>query len=340
MSAGYIQTVTGPIAPEELGPTLMHEHLLCNIIPPSIREGYEPEPLTLENAFDLNYGRVRTGKIPITDKSVAIREVEMMQRDGGAAIVELTIGGLSPDPQGLRDIAEATGCTIVMGCGHYVEEYQDPANHARDIDSFAAEMVEQVQKGAWGTDIRAGLIGEIGCQDPWTELERKVMAGAVIAQAETGAAVNVHPGREADQPMEVAQFFLDTPGSDITRLVLSHMDRTIFDDDRLKALADTGCVLEWDLFGQENTYYPLNGIDMPNDGKRLRDIRMLIDRGHLDQIVISHDICFGNRLQTFGGHGYGHIFRNVIPLMRERGWTEAEIDAVMVHNPRRVLTIQ
>ena len=69
-------------------------------------------------------------------------------------------------------------------------------------------MIGQVLEGAWDTNIRAGIIGEIGCQAPWTELERRVMQGALIAQQETGAAINVHPGRHEDQPQEVADFFL------------------------------------------------------------------------------------------------------------------------------------
>ena len=71
---------------------------------------------------------------------------------------------------------------------------------------------------------------------------------------------------------------------------------------------------------------------------RLRMIRRLIERGHLDQIAISHDICYRSRLQAFGGHGYGHIFRNVLPLMRRRRFTEAEITRIMVETPRRLLT--
>ena len=58
---------------------------------------------------------------------------------------------------------------------------------------------------------------------------------------------------------------------------------------------------------------------MPNDATRLSLIRALIDRGHLDRVVISHDICYRTRLASFGGHGYGHIFRNVVPMMAERG---------------------
>ena len=54
--------------------------------------------------------------------------------------------------------------------------------------------------------------------------------------------------------------------------------------------------------------------------------------------MISHDICQQVRLKNFGGHGYGHIFRNVLPLMRRRGFTEAEIQAILVDTPRRLLT--
>jgi len=69
-----------------------------------------------------------------------------------------------------------------------------------------------------------------------------------------------------------------------------------------------------------------------------RLIRALIDHGHLDRVVISHDICYRTRLASFGGHGYGHIFRNVVPMMGKRGYSEDEIDAILVRNPRRLLT--
>lgn len=77
---------------------------------------------------------------------------------------------------------------------------------------------------------------------------------------------------------------------------------------------------------------------MPNDAGRLRFIRTLINHGHLERVVISHDICYKTRLTSFGGHGYTHIFENVLPLMRSRGFSEAEIEAILVSNPRRLLT--
>jgi phosphotriesterase-related protein len=336
-----VQTVLGPIAPEALGPTLMHEHLLCDIRPPAKRTPAALGPeLALDNVWAINYGTVENAarNYLLDARDVATEEVRRMLAAGGRSVVDLSSGGLSPDPAGLVAIARATGAHVVMGCGHYVHDYQDPANAGRSVEDFAEEMVESVTDGAWGTDVRAGIIGEIGCQAPWTPQEQRVMLAAVLAQRQTGAAINVHPGRHPDQPKEVADF-IRVKGGRMDRVIISHIDRTVFDDERLRRLADTGCVLEWDLFGQESSYYRLADIDMPNDAVRLRAIRRLIARGHLAQVLISHDICYRSRLVRFGGHGYGHIFANVVPMMRRRGFSEAEIQAILVDNPRRLLTL-
>jgi phosphotriesterase-related protein len=337
---GKIQTVTGLIEPRALGATLMHEHVFCDLRTPALTgERDQGVPITLENLHDVSYGRKKhPGKYVLDRLDLATSEVAELRRAGGRSLVELTCGGIKPNPAGLRAVASATGVQIVMGCGYYVEEYKAPATFEKSVDAFAREMIASVLEGAWGTDVRAGVIGEIGCQHPWTALERRVMRGALLAQAETGALLNVHPGRHHDQTQEVHDF-IRAAGRDLRRTVITHIDSTIFDEARLLRLADTGVVLEFDLFGIETAYYPLNAIDMPNDGARLKQLRTLIDRGHLDQIVISHDICYLTRLTRFGGHGYAHIFKNVLPLMRERAFSEAEIAAIMVETPRRLLTV-
>jgi phosphotriesterase-related protein len=159
----------------------------------------------------------------------------------------------------------------------------------------------------------------------------------VQVQSESGASLSVHPGRHPDQPQEIVDFLRDE-GADLSRVIMSHVDRTLFDDERLFRLADTGVVLELDLFGMETSFYKWADIDMPNDAERLRTLRKLIDRGHLGQIAISQDICYRSRLGCFGGHGYGHMFRNVVPLMRRRGFAEAEIDTILRATPQRLLT--
>ena len=336
---GKVQTVLGPVEPEALGQVLMHEHLVWDIRSPLLAAMQNQGPmLCLCNYHETNYGRTKVPRNLISkDVELATREVGYMKEAGGGTVVELSSGGLSPDPLGLQTISRETGAHIVMGCGHYVDEYQPAANHERSVDDFAEEMISQVFEGAWGTDVRAGMIGEIGCQSPWTDTEKRVMKAAIIAEGETGAALNVHPGRDSTQPQEVMGF-VAAEGGRPERVVISHIDRTIFDRDEMCRLADTGCILEFDLFGQETSYYGLNPkIDMPNDAVRLRHIRALIDRGHLDQIVISHDICYVSRLKEKGGHGYGHIFQNVLPLMRDRDFTEAEIGAIMVETPQRIL---
>lgn len=336
---GKIQTVLGPIEPEALGPTLMHEHILCDIRWPAWRGRGEDLEITLENRWEIDYGEVDSpGNLILQDVQAAIKEMQRLRLDGGRTVVDLSCGGLKPDPLGLQQVSKAADVHIVMGCGHYVEDYQDPANATRSVDDFAVEMIAQIREGAWSTSVRAGIIGEIGCQVPWTPLERRVMTAAVIAQAETGASLSVHPGRHPDQPQEVADF-LRREKADMSRVIISHIDRTIFDEDRMFRLADSGCVLEFDLFGMESSYYKWSlDVDMPNDAMRLRWIRRLIDRGHLERVLISQDICYRTRFNQFGGHGYGHIFRNIVPLMRRRGFSEAEIEMLLVGNPRRLLT--
>ncbi|MEM8799519.1 MAG: aryldialkylphosphatase [Pseudomonadota bacterium] len=336
----YIQTVCGPIAPEDLGPTLMHEHVLWDIRPPSWKDADQGPLIDLSTHWPINYGEVKAPRNYQLDQvDVAASEMTELYNDGGRAVVELSCGGLSPDPEGLVAVSKQSGVHVVMGCGHYVDEYQAEENENRSVDAFAEEMVAQMREGAWGTAVRAGILGEIGCQSPWTALEKRVMKAAVLAQHETDATISVHPGRDPDQPQEVADFLL-AEGADMSRVVMSHIDRTIFDEDRLYRLADTGVVVEWDLFGQENSYYFMNeAVDMPNDAVRLKWMRKLVDRGQISQITISHDICYRTRLRKFGGHGYGHIFRNVIPLMRRRGWSEAQIDTVILETPRRLLTL-
>jgi len=337
---GCVQTVKGLIAPEELGPTLMHEHLLLDVAPPRMRKARSAEGPSVQacDCFKLNWGQLaHSDNYRLDQREVMSEELREMRAAGGRSLVELTVGGLEPDPAGLLELAERSGVNIIMGCGHYVEEYQSADLADRTPEEFAREMIEHITHGAWGTPIRAGIIGEIGCQAPWTEREQRVMRGALMAQAETGAAVNAHPGRSDTQPFELAAF-ARAAGAPMERFIISHVERTLFSPDDLLRLADTGCVLEFDLFGFESNYIPEPAIDLPNDARRTRLIRGLIDRGRILQVVISHDICTKNRLCRYGGHGYQHIFANVIPMMLQRNFTQSEIDQILVHNPARLLT--
>src|SRR6185503_14317157 len=112
----HVQTVLGPIAPEELGPTLMHEHLLVDIRPPSKRAPAHLGPeLRLDTVWAINYGTVAAARnYLLDDTELAVAEVRRMVEAGGRTIVELSSGGLGPKPDALVRIARATGAHVVM----------------------------------------------------------------------------------------------------------------------------------------------------------------------------------------------------------------------------------
>lgn len=335
-----VQTVLGPISPDCLGVVLMHEHLLCDLTAPDRRDLDEPEvEITLENAFDVNYRPAQyRGNHRLQDIGVASREATLFKAAGGGTIVEVTTGGIAPDPVGLARIANESGVHIVLGAGFYTEPYLDKRTLSLSVEALSEIIVGQITQGAWGTGIRCGIIGEIGCSWPLTPFERRSLQAAAHAQTVTAATITVHPGRHPQAPHEILDI-LSAAGADLSRVVIDHMDRTFFDDGEVVALARRGCVVEFDFFGIETSNYWLGVADLPTDWMRLRAIRRLFDEGLSDRVVASHDICTRSRLQSYGGHGYGHLVRNVIPLMRERGFTEAEIGTLLIETPRCLLSI-
>ncbi|MCI0441079.1 MAG: phosphotriesterase-related protein [Chloroflexi bacterium] len=340
---GIAQTVLGPVPPESLGPTMTHEHLLINFgfmlrapqEASQLSRAYEP--LTLQNLGWVRYNHYSNrDNLLLLDEETAIAEAALFKRAGGGAIVDATTLGIGRDPLGLARIARATGLNIVMGAGYYVD-----AVHPRNMDALTEneitrQMIGELTVGVGDTGLRAGIIGEIGCTWPLTTNERKVLRASANAHRETGAAILIHPGRNEDAPKEILAV-LSEAGADISRVIMGHLDRTVFRVDTLLDIASTGCYMEYDLFGNESSYYPLSDIDMPSDAQRLDYIQRLIEAGHRDRLVIAHDICTKHRLVRYGGHGYAHILENIVPRMRRKGFSEEDINAIIVANPARVL---
>lgn len=74
-----------------------------------------------------------------------------------------------------------------------------------------------------------------------------------------GAPLIIHPGRKPESPFEILNI-LEAAGADISRTVMSHLDRTIFDEEQLLQFAKRGSYLEYDLFGIECSYYQASYI--------------------------------------------------------------------------------
>ena len=342
---GKIQTVLGLIDPQDLGLTMTHEHLLIdfsvmfNPTPDVTTQRMAHAPVSMENlGWIRQYCYSNLDNLLVLDEDTAIKEATLYQRHGGGAIVDATTIGIGRDPLALARISRGAGVHVVMGAGYYVDAAQPNQINQKDENDIFQEITKDIQIGVGNTGIKAGIIGEIGCTWPLMPNEIKVLKASAQAQLETGASILIHPGRDEKAPIEILSILADS-GADISRVIMGHLDRTVSSIDILEELADTGCVLEWDLFGNEVSFYQPSDFDMPSDAERLNFIRHMIDIGLGDRIVISHDICTKHRLVRYGGHGYGYIPEHIIPRMRNKNFEESEIQAITKDTPARLLTI-
>jgi phosphotriesterase-related protein len=274
----------------------------------------------------------------------AVDELARFKRCGGSIVVELTTTGIAPRGDLLRQVMRESGVTIVRGCGYYVDATRTSDERAMSEDDMCERIVEQIERGD-EHNVRAGIIGEIGCSWPLAESERCALRAAAKAQRRTGASISVHPGRDVRAPLEIAEL-LSAAGADMSRVIIGHLDRTV-PAGRLDALLELarrfdGIVLEWDLFGIEcSKYWFDERVDMPSDAQRIDTIKSLLDAepSMRNRIVVSHDIYSKHRLATYGGHGYSHLLERIVPRMRLRGIAQGDIDCILTANPLRLLTI-
>ena len=340
-----VQTVLGTIDAGDMGVTLAHEHLLCDasfmFVEPEDVDQRELAyaPISIENLEWLKRNQIKSlDNLRLLDEELAIAELNRFKKEGGGTVVDMGNIGLGRDPAGLARISRATGVNIIMGAGYYVGSSHPPELAGKTEDDIADEIVHDITVGVGDTEIKAGVLGEIGCSYPLKDTEVKVLGAVARAQEMTGAPVNIHPGGSQTSPIEIVELLRDD-GGDIDRTVMSHVgNRHGNDVDLTLELAGTGCFIEYDSFGNAQ-----NPIKLPNkimyglsDWERLGCIKHLIDHGYLHQILISHDVFNKTDLRHYGGFGYDHILTTVVPLMRMRGITDEQIEVILVKNPKHM----
>lgn len=349
-AATVIQTVLGEIPADRFGITMCHEHLLVDQGHISFRPPERPEDLPLADrpvALDI-FGWLQWNwmsnhdNLILDSESLAIDELRMYKRAGGDSLVDCTLPGIGRDPEGLVRISRAAELNIVMGTGYYVGPTYPTKVAAMSEDDITAEIIREFREGVGETGIRAGSIGEIGSSVPMAEEEKKVFRAAGRAQAELGCGLTTHPARVRESPFEIIEL-LRSVGTDLTRVVIGHIDRTVPDLDGLKEIAAAGCFVQYDLFGTETTAtfpYQFYGIDMPSDAQRLDRIDALVKAGHGDQLLVAHDVGSKHRTRRYGGVGYDHFLRDIVPWMPKRGFDQATIRKLIVDNPRRAFAMR
>jgi phosphotriesterase-related protein len=352
---GKVMTVLGPVAPASLGVTNPHEHLIIDFLAvgeeaqKSHQKAFQQrsgtgatwdEPISLKTYYEARRNPfLFRDTLQLTNLDDAVEALGEFKEAGGGCICDVTPIGVGRNPDGLRGLAEKSGVTVVMGTGFYVKDYHPKELGELSEDAICDLIVRDITEGSGSSKTRPGVIGEVGLVWPVHPQEEKTLRAAAKAQQKTGYGLTIHPGRDRKAPMEAIRV-VEAAGGDPRRTVIDHLDRTIFEIEDYLELARTGCYVEQDLFGWETSYYPMADIDMPNDAMRVNKMVTLAEKGHLDQILVSLDIDTRSRLAKYGGEGYQHILRNVVPIMRRKGFSAADVDRILKANPQRMLTIQ
>ena len=303
---GKTLTVLGPKNINELGKVICHEHLLIdfNVV---FQNPHNPKELHLkdEKLSLSNLGWIKKfwvsnkDNLLIDDIEISINELNHFYKAQGNTIVDVTSIGLSRNPSALKIISQRTGVNVIMGSGHYIEKTHPDYFKTDNVNQIAEKITKDILQGVDGTGIHSGIIGEIGCDFPWSSDERKSVHAGVLAQIETGAPLLIHPGRDENAPIEIVNSIVRW-GGNTSRTIMGHIERTIYSRSKLLDLANTGIYMNFDLFGHESSYYPLaNSTYMPSDHQRIEIISDLIDLGFSNKILIGHDICSKHRLKRF-----------------------------------------
>ena len=225
-------------------------------------------------------------------------------------MIELSNNGMGRNPEALKEISLATGLNLIASTGYYTENSHPKFVQDATINELADEMVNDVQKGIGRSDVRAGIIGEIGTSSILTTQEEKVLRGACRAQLRTNVALTIHLANIKGSEAEKITTLVEEEGVDLNRVILGHMDVSysyLNDIERLLSLAKKGPYLEFDTFSLESYDFDRN-IVFPRDVDRVRCIRKLRDKGVGERILISQDIDMKIRLKQWGGQGYGSHF--------------------------------
>lgn len=299
-----VQTVAGELDADAMGVTLVHEHVLIDM--------YE---------VSMNAAGV------LMDEDVATAELGLFRAAGGRTIVEQTTLGLHPDLEGLRRISLASEVNIIAGVGVYWRKFRPPWVDQASDEELERFFMDALVDGLGLSRIRAGIIGEVatGHRDI-DQVEGRVLQAAARAQRATGVAIATHA---LFTTVGLAQLdILEAAGADTTRVVIGHADtcRSAAYHDEILA---RGAWIAFDTIGQE---------DKDSDAWRADQVARLADRGLLDQVLISSDVCKRPALVKYGGAGYGHVLVEFAARLRDRGFGDAELAQLLVENPRRMLS--
>lgn len=348
--AGQVMTVTGLVPPASLGLTLPHEHLLIDSRLPDEAEdtwalsgrrrptgeralAIYRAPLAMDLLGPVALGSDNRDNWLLDSEETARRELAEFRSFGGRTLVELTPRGLGRDLAALHRLAAATGVQIVAGAGVAPPPW-GAAGHGPDAAALTRELLADLLTGEGG--VCAGVIGELRVLDAASERDRRLLTAAARASRASGAAIVVTPPGRGDPGAEATAILdlLAAAGADLRRVALGRAERLAKDLPRLTALLARGPYLLFDALGE---WPHVNTLVSDHDVAVA--LRELSRAGYGAQLLVSQGVAAKIRLKAYGGGGYAFIPEQYRPYLRKLGLTEGELQALLVTNPQRLLTL-
>ncbi len=305
-----VDTALGAIPTAELGPTLMHEHIVTRS--PGVHENWP-------HLFD------RPGVLAAAERKMA----ELHQR-GIRTIVDLTTVDLGRDIGLIADVARRSRVHVIVATGVWWMPQRYFGVHG--ADEVAALFVRDITQGIGDSGVRAAIIKCATDTAGVTPVIETVLRASARAQRATGVPISTHTWA-AGRTGEAQQAIFAQEGVDLRRVIIGHSGDS---DDLgyLRGLMDRGSTIGMDRFGLTHL--------LPT-AKRVEVIARLCTEGYADRMVLSHDAnCWsdmmsdGEKQRTRPLWHYNHIPDDILPALRKAGVSQDHIDQMMVTNPRAI----
>jgi phosphotriesterase-related protein len=324
-----VESVTGPIDAEDLGATLIHEHLR-----------------TRDDAVHFQWPNAGTAREdpphavgPGGDHDEAVKAARSALELGLKTIVEPTAMFLGRDVNFMRRVAEESGLQVIPCTGIYTYDYLPMFLMTRNADQIADLYVHDIEVGIQDTEIKAAFIKCAADEPGVNENIEKLHRAAARASLRTGAPIMAHSRPASDTATRQIEIF-EEEGVEPSKVQIAHTGDT--DDlDQIERILDKGVWIGLDRYGIE-MYLPFEN--------RQRTTRALLERGYADRVFLSADSCA--TIDWFPPEAIEQMLaagmvkdwnirivpEKVLPELRESGMSEAQERTMMVENPVRWLT--
>lgn len=321
-ASGTVPTFRGPTAADALGVTLIHEHIFVR------------DPELERNVIGLEWE-------PSGAVERAVAGLTALHDLGVDTVVDLTVVGLGRDVRLVSEVARRVPVHLIAATGLYVAgslplhyHFHGPGRLVEEPEPLIDLFVRDIEAGIDGTQVRAGMIKVTSEGAQLSKAEERVLTAAAVAHRHTGVAITTHSVPSLRNGLEQLTF-LRRHGVDPARVIVGHSGDT--DDlDYLRALMDAGVTIGFDRFGMEH---------VQADQARLDTAAALVRLGYSDRMVLSHDAAFYSHVTPpswRAAHAphwrMDHLHRTILPALLERGVSQADIDRMLIANPRALLS--